>query len=136
MAVTSRFLDSCVCNDVLTDAAYFRDPNISSLTRKAVDIITLNSIIAGMSSTDVLTLAELLEIGKCCACDISSLDREAMMTYMLWQLALQVGTVAATAGELIDEACSLNCDPRILDGILIALWCRFLTEVYNDAQPQ
>jgi hypothetical protein len=137
MPVSQRgFLEDCDCNAMLTAAACFRDPNLNESMRKAINIVLLNSILAGLNGTSVYTKAELLDLGKCCACDISTLDQGAIWSYMLWTLASTVGVTSETAGELIEEACSLNCDPRLIEAITLKLWCLLLSgTTANWEQP-
>ncbi len=129
------FLEDCDCAEILANSASMRDPAISELTRRAINIVLLNSILAGLNDTDVYTLDELLNLGKCCTCDISSLDQSAMLTIMLWELAKSVGTISELPGELVNQAVCLNCDPRFFDSILLALICRFITAVNTLGQP-
>lgn len=126
------FLANCTCADLrgYSNWGWLRDPHVSQNTRKAINIVLLNSIIAGLNSGTTLTLAELLALGNCCECgNLEELERESLMTLMLWLLALQVGATSTTAGELITEACQLNCDPRTMEMITLTLWCKFFQAV-------
>lgn len=131
------FPESCACADLLTNAACLRDPNMNKDLRKAIQVVLLNAIIAGLNSSEVYSLEELLDLGKCCSCEqYQEFERDAMWTYILWALAVRVGSTSDTPGELIDEACKLNCGLKNLDGIYIALLCRFAQEVDDLANPQ
>ena len=130
--MADTFLADCTCADLrgYSGWASLRDPTMDTQTRNAINIVLLNSIIAGLNSTDTLSLSELLDLGKCCECgNLEQLEQEALMTLMLWLLALNVGTVSSTAGELINEACSLKCDPRTIEVITLTLWCKFFQAV-------
>lgn len=125
------FLPSCDCKDLLPLAKCFREPCVSAPLRKAIQVVLLNYIIATINSNrDIYTLDELLAKGKCCGCNIESLDRDAIMTYLLWALAQEISQAPpANTGVMLEEACRLVCGSADMDSILTPLWCEFLKGV-------
>ena len=128
------FLDDCSCAELLDDAKCFRDPCVGENLRNAVQIVLLNYIVAQLNETDVYTLDELIKMGKCCECGVNEMDRDAIMTYMLYAIAQQVGDPPDT-GELTEEACRLNCTPEQKTAILLAMWCR-LFKAFGDLESE
>lgn len=121
--------EGCDCNDNLIAARQFRDPNVVTQMRQAMQIVLLNYINSQMSGQDLFTLDELLQLGKCC-CINNELDRDAVFTYLLWWLAQEISqSTPTTEGTLLEEACRLNCGKADMGPILLKLWCLVLGEV-------
>jgi hypothetical protein len=121
-----EFLPSCDCKDLVPLAKCFRDPCVSPVLRKAIQIVLLNFIISALNEDSIYTLPELLAMGKCCGCNIGDLDRDAIFTYLLWAVAQQISQEAPTSEKtLIQEACKLSCGKTDLDAIMTPLWCSF-----------
>lgn len=131
--MATAFPSSCSCADLFENSRGFADPALDQTSRKAIRIAMLNNMLANLNDTGELTTDELLAIGKCCECGIGDLNRDAMFTYILQKLAANIGSSPSDANvqAWATAACNLRCDPRMLDGIELALWCRFFQAVLN-----
>lgn len=130
--MADTFLDTCDCNTLLTGANCFREPRVSAILRKAVQIVLLNYIQASTNGVGAsfLTTEQLVQAGKCWE-NMSQQDKDAVWTYELQQLAEAVSVTVPDTGSLIDQACKLQCGTADLDSIMPAVLCLFLQGFNN-----
>lgn len=128
--MAQNFLPSCNCADLLDSAKCLRDPCVSPNLRQAVQIVLMNYIISALNNTEILTLDELVEQGRCCACGVSANDRDAIWTYILEAFAESVSEAVPDSGaSLFDEACRLNCTPEQKDALITTLQCQLFKAI-------
>lgn len=126
------FLDTCDCNTLVTAAKCLREPRVSATLRKAIQIVLLNYIQSQTTGIGqkLLTLEELVQAGKCWE-NVSAQDKDAVWTYELQQLAEAVSVSLPDTGQLINDACRLQCGTADLDSIMSAVLCLFIQGFNN-----
>ena len=128
---------SCTLSDLDQQVGCLLNQCLGEKVLQAIDVVLLNYLIAGLTSSTLLSTTELMELNACYKCRGKD-HLHAIRTYVLWQIALAYGNrdTPAAVGTLINEISCLACTNVDLEPLLTALLCRAANALENiNAQP-